>query len=151
MIATQVNIKTFIEEVVTLALRNVFGDEYSFKVEYEIKRGKPEASLKVLKGDLEFDPADECGGGIVDVAALGLRVALWSLSDPKSQPVLILDEPGKHVSRDLIDKFGDMINVLSETLGLQVIMVTHDSSLIEKSDRAFEVAQQDKLSQVTIV
>lgn len=151
MVATQSTVKDFIEEVVSLALKTVFGDSYALKVTYEIKRNKPEASLMILKDDIEFDPADEVGGGVIDVAALGLRMAMWALANPKPEPILILDEPARFVSRDLIEEFGKMVKVCSEMLGLQIIMVSHDPSMIAVADRSFEVTQTNGVSKVTVV
>lgn len=151
MVATQVVIKDFIEEVVSLGLKTVFGDPYGFKVEYEIKRNKSEASLWVTKGNEQLDPSDECGGGVVDIAAIGLRMACWALAEEKPEPVLLLDEPGKYVSRDLMEKFGIMLKEASQLLGLQVIMVSHDATLIEQSDQAFQVTQTNGISDVEII
>lgn len=151
MVATQSTVKGFIEEVVSLALKTVFGDTYALKVAYEIKRNKPEASLMILKDGIEFDPTDEVGGGVIDVAALGLRMAMWALANPKPEPVLILDEPGKFVSRDLIEEFGKMIKICSEMLSLQIIMVSHDPAMIAVADRSFEVTQTNGVSKVNVV
>lgn len=151
MLATQVVIKDFIEEVVSLGLKTVFGDEYGFKVDYEIKRNKSEARLLVTKGGEELDPKDECGGGVVDIATVGLRMACWALAEEKPEPVLVLDEPGKFISRDLMEKFGIMLKEASELLGLQVLMVSHDATLIEQSDRAFQVTQTNGISNVEMI
>lgn len=151
-LATQVTISEFIEELVTLALKSVFGDEYGFKVQYEIKRNKSEATLYIEKNGELFEPEDACGGGVTQVAGFGLRVALFALADPKPQSVLILDEPEKCISSgECIQAFGQMLKKISELLEVQVIMVSHDPVLIESADKAFHVTQVDGVSKVEVL
>lgn len=151
MLATQITIKDFIEEVVSLGLKTVFGDDYGFVIEYEIKRNKSEAKPFVTKGGEQFDPKDECGGGVIDVAALGLRMALWALAEDKPEPVLVLDEPGRFVSKDRIDKFGAMLKEFSAMFGVQIIMVTHMDSLAQLADASFVVTQTNGISNVEMI
>lgn len=146
-LATQVTIKDFIEEIVSLGLKTVFGDKYGFSIQYEVKRNKSEAQLFITKDGEKFDAGDSCGGGVIDVAAFGLRVALFALADPKPEGVLLLDEPGKWVSKgDLVQKFGLMLKEVSKMMGMQIIMVSHDPALIDTADRAFRITQVNGIS-----
>lgn len=148
-LATQVTIKDFIEEIVSLGLKSVFGNQYGFKIEYEVKRSRSEAVLYVTKNGQPYDAEASCGGGILDVAAFGLRVALFALANPKPESVLLLDEPGKWISRgDLVVKFGLMLKEVSKMMGIQIIMITHDPALIESADRSFKVSQANGVSVV---
>jgi DNA repair exonuclease SbcCD ATPase subunit len=146
---TQESVKDFIEELVSLALSSVYGDEYAFVVEYEVKRNKSEASCYVVKGGERMDPKDEVGGGVLDVASFGLRLVLWAMSSPRSAPVMIFDEPFKYVSRDRIDKAAEMVREISTMLGIQMVMVTHDTVLAELADRAWRVHQENGVSIVS--
>jgi len=148
-LATQVTIKDFIEEIVALGLKSVFGNQYGFKIDYKVKRNKSEAHLFVTKNGQPYDAEASCGGGILDVAAFGLRVALFALANPKPEGVLLLDEPGKWVSRgDLVGKFGSMLKEVSKMMGIQIIMISHDPALIESADRSFRVTQVNGISVV---
>lgn len=150
--ATQISFASFLEEVVTLGLRCVFGPEYAFKVEYRIQRNKSEALLYVVKNGELLNAEDSCGGGILDVTALTLRAALFALADPKPEGVFLLDEPGRFVSRgECTQQFGKMLKELSELLKIQIIMVTHEPALIESADKAFRVSQVDGVSSVEVV
>jgi len=150
--ATQISFASFLEEVVTLGLRCVFGPEYAFKVEYRIQRGKSEAVLYVVKNGELLNAEDSCGGGIIDTASLCLRVALFALADPKPEPVFLLDEPSKMVSRGTCNQqFGKMLKELSELLKLQIICVSHDPALIESADKAFQVSQIEGVSKIEVV
>jgi len=152
-LATQITIKDFIEEIVSLGLKSVFGNQYGFKIEYEVKRNKSEAQLFVTKNGQPYDAEASCGGGILDVAAFSLREALFALANqPKPESVLFLDEPGKWVSRgDLVGKFGLMLKEVSKMVGLQIIMISHDPALIDSADRAFRVTQTNGTSTVEII
>jgi len=146
LMITSNQIKTYIEEVVTLALNTVFGDEYKFCIEYVLKRGKSEATLIVIKNGLKLSPGEETGGGIVDTVALGLRMALWSLREPRSVSTFVLDEPGTSVSESLRPKFGEMLKKLSQMLGIQMLIISHDSALIDVADKTFNVENDGKTS-----
>lgn len=148
MLSTQTKIKVFLEEVVTLALQTVFGGSYSFQIEYNIKRNKSEATLSVIKDNEAYDPKDELGGGIVDVASFALRIALWALEGENSEPVFILDEPSRNISRDKVEAFGEMLRKLSDMFSIQIIQVSHDPALTEISDKSFLVTQRKGISSV---
>jgi hypothetical protein len=151
---TQEQLKFQIEDIVKTCIDTCFPDEYDFKVEFEIKRGKTECALKFYKNGHEIDDLLESGGGgVVDVASLGLRVAAWCLGNTAN--TLVLDEPGKFVSRCLVRQFADVIKVLSEKLGLQIIMVSHIPEFIENSEKVFGVKLQKEgkweVSKVTVM
>jgi hypothetical protein len=151
---TQEQLKFQIEDIVKTCIDTCFPDEYDFKVEFEIKRGKTECALKFYKNGHEIDDLLESGGGgVVDVASLGLRVSAWCLGNTAN--TLVLDEPGKFVSRCLVRQFADVIKVLSEKLGLQIIMVSHIPEFIENSEKVFGVKLQKEgkweVSKVTVM
>lgn len=148
-LVTQEQIRHIIEELVTRALQVVMGDEYSFRINYEVRRNRSEANLRIVKNGEEFDPKDEVGGGVVDTAAFGLRMALWAIAKDQPRPILVLDEPGKWISRDRIAEFGSMLREIARLFDVQVIMVSHDPTLIETADRSFEVVQTRGVSSVT--
>lgn len=83
-----------IATVVTSCLRSVFEDTYDFHIKFERKRGRTEATLVFVRGDLELtDPMNEAGGGIIDVAAFALRLACLVLQRPVRRRLMVLDEP----------------------------------------------------------
>ena len=139
--ATQQELEYRVSELVSLALSSVFPDPYQFKLRFVVRRGKTEADLLFLRGEQEIDPLTACGGGVVDVAAFALRVALWRLSNGL-RPVLILDEPCKWVSSSYLPAAGEMLRSLSERMGIQIILVTHLEPLIEIADKVFRVSKR---------
>ena len=122
---TQQELEFRISDIVTSSLAAVFDDPYEFKVRFDIKRSKTEAVLLFTRDGMEIDPLTASGGGVVEVAALALRIACFLISSPKPAPVLVLDEPAKCVSAGFREKYADLLETLSSKLGIQIIMITH--------------------------
>lgn len=149
--STQEKLKFQIEDIVNLALESVFPDEYEFKIEFDVSRGKTDAELIFLdkRTGQTIDPMEASGGGVVDLTAFALRVSAWALENGTDN-LIILDEPFKFVSRDLQERAGEILKTLSEKMKLQIIMVTHIPEFIEVADKVFEVKKNEKgISRVT--
>lgn len=141
---TQEQLKYHIQDIVQMALNAVFPGKYEFMVDYEIKRGKTEARIYLKSGDTEIDPMTECGGGVVDIIALALRITAYTLSNTSN--TIILDEPMRFVSKDLQYAAAEIIKHLSEKLNVQFIIVTHNTELIEYTDKVFNVSIENGIS-----
>lgn len=121
----QENAHSKIASVVSRCLESVFDDPYDFRITFERKRGKTEAKITFVRDENEIDPMTASGGGVVDVAAFALRLSCLMLSVPPVRKTLILDEPFKFVSQNYRNRIKELIESLSEDLGVQIIMVTH--------------------------
>ena len=149
---TQSELKLQIEDIVNLALETVFPGEYSFQVLFNISRGKTEAELLFLdqKTGRQIDPMNASGGGVIDLTSFALRIASYALEQGNGN-VIVLDEPFRFVSRDLVARAGEILKVLSEKLNLQIILVTHIPELIDVANKVFEVKkQEDGVSKIFI-
>lgn len=146
---TQQALEYRISELVNLALTAVFDEPYTLKPKFEVKRGQTECRLVFEKDGQEYNPIDAAGGGVVDIAAFALRLTCLTLIKPKPRRLLILDEPFRFLSSDLQPKASDMLKELSTRLGIQVIMVTHNSELIQNADRIFTVSRRGDESIIT--
>lgn len=114
-----------ISEIVTKALQTVFEDPYEFKIEFTKKRGKTEAEIKFVRDGQEIDPMTASGGGVVDVTAFALRLACLCLSRPRARLLVVLDEPFKFVSVDLLPRIRYLLKMLTEETDAQFIIITH--------------------------
>jgi hypothetical protein len=129
------------EKVVTRALQSIFGPDFSFKIEMDEAGGKPIARFLVCSpgenGELiENEPQDSRGGGINDIVAFALQVAVMVVyNEPKIQGPIVLDEPGKHVSEEYVVKFGEFLDFISKTFNRQIFMVTHQPHLALTADK----------------
>lgn len=148
-LATQEQLTYHISDVTTLALEAVFNDPYQLQVEFVQRRNKTECDLFFTRDDARMEPLDASGGGAVDVAAFALRIASWSMARPRSRNVIVLDEPLRFLSEDNQERASQMIKQLSEKLGLQFIIVTHNETLTAYADRVFQVKIKKGISKVT--
>lgn len=134
----QNNIRFHIEDIVQKVIDVCFPDKYKFKLEFVLKRNKTEGNLNFYENDRIIDPMSASGGGLVNIACFAMRIALWSIS--RTNPVILLDEPFGNLSEDLQPKAGEILKELSDKLGIQIIMITHNrNTMIEIADRIFEV------------
>ena len=139
---TQETLRIYLTAISTTALQVVFPDkDLDFRVVFETKRGRTEAILEVGEGGVYADPLEGHGGGVVDVLSFALRCAFWSIS--RNRSTMILDEPMKFLSRDLVPNAADIINTISKDLGIQVIMVTHIEEFIDGADNVVEIIQEN--------
>lgn len=147
---TQSELEFHISDMVTAALYNVFDDPYEFKLKFEIDRGKTAAKIKFTRGDIELDPKDSIGGGVFDVAAFALRISTWKLKKPATRPTFFIDEPFKHLNgEDYQERAAELVRKLSDTLGLQFILIVTDKNQLEGvADLIYLFKLKNKISQV---
>ena len=116
-----------IEGVVSKCLEAVFGNVYGFKINFERKRGRTEANLVLLKDGHEIENAlDADSGGVIDVAALALRLACIVLAKPALKRIIIMDEPFRNLDLQNREKIRILLEELSIDFKVQFIMVTHE-------------------------
>jgi len=145
---TQENLSFRIENLVTAGLEYVFDDPYQFKVEFDTKNNRTQCELFFERDGFKAHPMNDSGGGILDIAALSLRWAMWSLQARRSSPVFILDEPTKHISRDMREQSSMFLKEMCNRLKIQIITATHEDELIEGSDNVIMVIKENKFSKV---
>ena len=147
-IATQNQLSFHISDITSLALEAVFNEPYKLEVEFVERRNKTECDLFFTRDGMKADPLTASGGGAVDVASFALRIASWSMANPHSHNVIILDEPLRYLSADLQEKASIMIKEISQKLGIQFIIVTHENTLAAHADKTFEVSIKKGRSKV---
>jgi len=128
--AIQDRLVFYISSIVTKALKTVFPNPYTFRMDYNVRGGTKSQAIPILERDgEEYDPLSSCGGGVVDVISFALRVSCLLLTRPSPNRVLILDEPFRFVSRDLQPRVREMLEMLSDELKIQFIIVTHEEEI----------------------
>lgn len=148
---TQEKLQVHIADIVSLALAAVFQHPYVVEVDFVERRGKTECDVWFVKEGNSIKPIDGAGGGALDVASIAFRLAMWSLQPNKSNNVMVLDEPFKHLSTGLQPKANTILNEIALKLGLQLIMVTHTSSeeLDDEVTTKFTVKLNNGISEVS--
>lgn len=145
---TQQQLVYHISDVTSVALESVFEEPYKLVLDFVDKRGKTECDILFEKNGERVDPMLSSGGGVIDIAAFALRIASWSMKVPPTKSIIILDEPFKHLSKDLHDRASEMIKMLADKLGIQFLIVTHSNELSRYADKTFLVTQRKGISSV---
>ena len=145
----QMNARSHIEAVVTMAIQSVFQKPYKFKLIFEEKRNNITCTPLVIEDGYEYSPKDQMGGGMIDIIGFALRITLWSMRVPRSRNIFILDEPFRFCG-DLTLKAAVMLKKLSEKLKFQVLLVTHNTELKEVCDKVW-VINNRRFSRLTII
>ena len=149
---TQTKFTSYVESLVTMAIKSIFDRPFQFKVDFDLKRNKSECFLRIVEGEDEepFVPRDELGGGMLDTISFALRIVLWSLQNPRSCNTIFLDEPWKFIGQDeLLDRAGSMLREISQRMNIQFIITTHQPKLTDIADNAWKVEHNGKYSVVT--
>ena len=133
----QENAHSKIAAVVSKCLQAIFDDPYEFKIHFNQKRGKTEACLVFYRDGEEVNPLDASGGGAVDVASFALRVSSIIMSKPKLRRTICFDEPFRFVSEEYWERVREMIETVSEEMGIQIIQITHNNEL--KTGKLFHI------------
>jgi DNA repair exonuclease SbcCD ATPase subunit len=150
-------LKARIEETVTAALQAVFErDDIAFQIEMRTINNQPAASWNVVSyystgediSTVSGNPEDARGGGVSDIVSLALRLALLELARPKPAGPVLLDEVGKHVSRNYAPNVAAFLKQYAQKTGRQIILITHDPNLAEVADISYRVEQQNGVSEV---
>ena len=160
-------LKTRIEQTVTAALQAVLTDStMKFEIEMGTIGGRPSADWRVVScygvaakaGDEDItlnaytvvaSPEDAKGGGVTDMVSLALRLALLELSRPKPGGPVLLDEPGKMISKEYLPNVAEFLKQYAKQTGRPIILVTHHDSLADVADVGYKVNQQNGISEVT--
>ena len=145
---TQKKIEYHISNLVSLALASVFDDPYEFILRFVQRRNKTECDLLFSKNGEECDLFEASGYGAVDIANFALRAAIWSIHP--SRNTQLLDEPFRNLSSNYHVKASEMVKKVADSIGLQIIMVTHQKDMISAADNVIEVEKGiDGISKVT--
>lgn len=153
-------LKARIEETVTAALQAVFErDDIAFEIEMRTVNNQPAANWQVVSyygsgeniATVSGSPEDARGGGVSDVVSLALRLALLELARPKPMGPVMLDEVGKHVSKEYAPNVAQFLKQYAQRTGRQIILITHQNDLAEIADVGYRVSQVDGISEVTRV
>jgi hypothetical protein len=134
--------------VCSVALRDVFGEGYSLKIEVS-SRGEvnvtQESRVLVVDADgHETEPMDENGGGLGDIASWAVRLACLALKKPPCRKVLIMDEPFRDLSGDLRPLGGEMLRKVAKAVGLQIVMTSNEKEYADKADNVIDMEELTK-------
>jgi len=138
--------KAEVDRLVTLAIRSVFTEDFTFDLQMSTDSGRLQCKpivWETIDGELiEYSPKDDMGGSLLDPIGFALRVVLHQFQAQPARSMFLLDEPMKNLGHgELLDQAGQMLIEISHSLKLQLIIITHEPELIEMADCAWHVSR----------
>lgn len=124
-------------------LRAVFSDqEISVRAEVEVVRGKVSVSLVTAQrnesGELvEGSSLEGFGGAVSTVQSVLLRLSL--IFRRGLRPILVMDESLPAFDDRYVHSMGAFLKALCGRVGVDLLLVTHNTALIEAADRAYRI------------
>jgi hypothetical protein len=139
------SMKGRIESVLTEALQLVYGSSRSVELTYTVKNNRSHLAFELVKQTKAGEVRRVLDGtgtglGVSDTVSVPLRL-LVLLSFKSSDRVCVLYECYKHVNIERVPLVVQFLRVLTERLGMQVILLSHHQQLRGEVDAAYEVKE----------
>ena len=145
------SMKGRIESVLSEALQLVYGPSRRVELSYSVKNNRSHLSFEIVKDTKagEVRRVLDGGGsglGVSDTVSVPLRLLV--LLGSKSARVCVLDECYKHIGVERVPLVVQFLRVLSERLGMQIILLSHHELLRVEVDVAYEVREGAEYSSI---
>jgi len=128
-------------EIVTEGLQAIFYDQ---DIEFEIvvgqKNGKVWIDFETVQDGVRGQALQSFGGGVSSVESLLLRLLV--LLKTGLAKYLILDESLAALSEEYVDEAGQFIRRMSEELGINVLLITHNKAFLDHAHTAYQADQE---------
>lgn len=136
-----------VERLLTEALQAVFTDQ-DLKVESEVgeSRGKVSVNLTTIQdhgGGLVVggDITEGFGGAVCTVQSAVLRI--FVTLNRGLRPLLLMDESLPAFDSNYVQNMGKFLSLLCNRLGLDILLVTHNQSLVDSADKAYRIDKKN--------
>lgn len=136
---TQQEFQNKTDELTSIALKRVFGRDFNFHLNLKRESNRLAVYPEITEGtETHYDIEKDMGGSMMDIASFALRIVFWSMKTPRSRNVILLDEPMKNLG-SLTPLGGATLKTISEKIGIQLIIVTHDPEMAKIGDSCYEI------------
>jgi DNA repair ATPase RecN len=136
--------KKDIVDCVAGIVKNFYGDEYQFDVEFSddgalefIVRENVDGKTKTYY--VSGDDSVGLGGGLSDTISTGLRIMLLLKSG--SAGPLFLDEAYRQLDAERASKVGFFLSSICEEYGVQIVMSTHLMQVADEADMKINIVK----------
>lgn len=135
-----------VEKLLSEGLQTVFDDmDLSVRAETTVVRGKVSVELVTVQkqGEIvtEGDPTDLYGGSVATLQSVLLRIIV--ILRRGLRPVLLLDETLGAIAEHYVPNLGRFLAVLCDRLGMDILTVTHNPTLVESAHTAYRIKKAD--------
>lgn len=128
-------VKNKLENITNAALKNIFPDkEMSFRVKANHTKRGVFYDLYIETNGVPTNLFDAKGGGVLDVVNMCLRITYIMKKKGLLRQVILMDEPFKNLDVERVTLASLWLKQVSETFGIQFLVVTHIPSLILSSN-----------------
>ena len=143
--------KKKIEDVVSEALRLIYGPDYKVELTYGVKNNRSSLDIEMVRattsiGDVRRELGGY-GGGMADTISVPLRLMVL-LGSKQVARICVLDESWKHMDGVRIEPVAEFLKALADKLGMQIIIATHHEVIREMADKVYTVSEADGKSTV---
>jgi ABC-type iron transport system FetAB ATPase subunit len=121
-------------------LQAIFHDQdIAFEIVVGQKNGKVWIDFETLQNGVRGQALQSFGGGVASVESLLLRLLV--LLKTGLSKYLILDESLAALSEHYVDEAGQFIRRMSEELGVNVLLITHNKAFLDHAHTAYQAGQ----------
>jgi len=134
-----------IEKLVTFGLNTIFGDKYSgikFFIERSTKRDQLNYDFMLEVDGVKATIDGNFGGGMACVVSIIMRLILTV--NLGLYRFVVLDESLSGVSEEFQQKTADFIRVITEQLGLDILLVTHQEQFALGANKRYKCNKDEK-------
>jgi len=134
------NIVDLFENTITSALRDIFDDSYSFKFNFKSQKNGHVCDYHMANVDYPgYMDIRYCKGtSVKEIIALIMRIVLVKIY-PHFGNIVIVDEPLGGLNDERSEIAGEFLNKISETFGIQIIMISQSDVMTKVVDNTIEV------------
>ena len=139
-----------VSSLITHGLAAVFSDDsISVSVETTTKRDTAHMRFLLRQGGIELgNLIDGTGGSIVSVFSFLFRVVVTMHEQPPLRRVMLMDETFRMIAPDHMPALGSLLRELSDRLGFQFVLVSHEQELLDAADVVIEVTKHGDTASV---
>jgi DNA repair exonuclease SbcCD ATPase subunit len=141
-----------IETIVTEAVKMMYGDSYRVELTYSVKNNRSCLEIEMVRdtpaGEVRRD-MEGFGGGMADTISVPLRLMVL-MGSKQTDKVCVLDECWKHMNIERIEMVGKFLRLLSDKLGMQIVMCSHHDRIRDFADRTYEVSEENGTSKIEV-
>lgn len=140
---SEIDLLKKLDQFVSGGLSFIFGESYTFKSFLNVSGKDVRLDFTVNKDGKDLSTVeDSCGGGVVDVVGLLLRLFFIVSMKDSVMPFLILDTALIQLSDEFVPRMSKLLKDVCDGLGIQLVLITHTNLFGEFADALYEFSQE---------
>lgn len=138
--------------IITRGLTLVRGEAWKFRIVHKLRGDVSAVDFRVTDpSGHETSVLDSHGGGLTNLIDFLLRVLVILNSRPAMRRFLWLDEAFSKVSEEFIPATAELLRQFKQTLGLQMVLNTHNRAFADVADVVYLVEKQKDVGRVRLL